>query len=149
MAKTLIDCIQSVCTQADQTNKVLKASQTDANNLALALRQSEAALKCVVNGAVGQSCNLPEAGQLITLAEAISRLNACQINSIGGQNFTATAAQKSFTLAAAPANPYALEVALNGAICSDPSDYSIAGSALTFVSPLTVGDNVSVRVFTP
>lgn len=149
MATTLIDCIKSVCSQADQTNKVLKASQTDANDLALALRQSGAALKCVVNGPAGQSCNLPEAGRLITLAEAIARLNACQITSIAGQNFTATAGQMAFTLAAAPANSYALEVALNGAICADPSDYSVAGRTLTFVSPLTVGDTVSVRVFTP
>lgn len=147
MGISLLECIEAVCNQADDTNTVLQQTQSGANALALDLENSGASLKCVVNGPAGQVCDLPLGGSLPTLAEAIARLNACQIAGVQGQSFTATAGQTVFTLATAPINPYALEVSLDGAICTDSLDYTLAGAVITFAEPLLAGDTVDTRSF--
>lgn len=149
MATALTDCIQSVCEKSTEVNAALGDIQSRANSLAVDIQNSGSALQCVVNGGIGTTCNLPQGGTLPSLAEAINNLNACQINTVAGQNFTATAGQTLFVLTSTPPNVYAVEAAVNGAIAIPNVDYTLAGSNLTFVVGLTLGDQLATRSFIP
>jgi hypothetical protein len=130
---------------AANVNLVLRRQGERAKGVNDALVLSSPALRCVVNGPVGGSCALPEGGTLPTLAEALYRLNATSIGSIAAESFTASAAQTECTLAAAPAGAAYLEVALNGAHCANPTDYTLSGVTITFTAALVAGDLVDTR----
>ena len=82
------------------------------------------------------------------LTAALSRLNALNIAGIASDNFIATAGQTAFTLGVAPSTSAVLVVMVNGALCHDPRDYTVAGTTLTFNLPLKAGDEVDTRRFT-
>ena len=145
---TLLDCIKAVCQQSAALVEELEAAQAGSDSVTDLLIESGAVLKCVINGAIDTVCDLPEGGQLPTLAEKLDNLNACTIATISGDSFVATTGQTVFTLGAAPINAFALEVSLDGAICRYADDYSVVGTTLTFSAPLVAGDTVECRRFT-
>ena len=141
----ILDCVRSVCAMAGNVNALLARQAVRAKAVGDALVANGPALKCVINGPVGGSCTLPEGGTLPTLAEALNRLNAASIGSIAAESFTASAAQTECTLAGAPAGAAYLEVALNGAHCANPTDYTLSGSTITFAAALAAGDLIDTR----
>ena len=143
----ITDCIKQVCDQADQTNNQISATSEELARFLRDVANGAGAFKCVINGPVGQVCISAGGRVHLTLAEALARLNAQSIASISRDSYVATAGQTAFTLAAAPASAAALEVELNGAICSTPTDYNAVGATLTFTAPLLAGDQVETRRF--
>jgi len=144
----VIDCVKQVCDTAADLNKKLSVAKKDADALIQEFPIYMQHLRCVVTGPVGKLCVLPGGPAHTTLAEALARLNALSIGGITTQSFIATAGQTDFTLTAAPVNPAAVEVVLNGSEVNDPRDYFVTGTTLRFVNPLPAGDEVDVREFT-
>lgn len=149
MTVALLDCIGSVCEESVTTRKVLSNIQLGADALSQDMIDSGDAIKCVVNGPEGGSCNLPEGGTLPTLAEALAQLNACQIANVSGENFIAIEGQTVFTLASAPINAFAVEVSMNGSICEPTTDFTTVGTTLTFTDPIPAGYAITTRTFAP
>ena len=142
----LEDCIKQICDETSRTSDVLNYVEKQANDILLQIGRDASGMKCVIEGPPRQTCVVGKVSH-VTLAEALSRLNALSIGSISGQSFTATAGQTAFTLAAAVPNPAALEVEVNGALCQTPRDWNVAGTTLTFTTPLIAGDQVDARLF--
>jgi len=140
---------QNVTTWMNQAHSDLDAAKKQVQALLVMMAQEGRVLDCVINGPAGKTCTTARNVSHLTLAEALSRVNACTITAITEQDFVATAGQTAVVLGSTPASASALEVYVNGAACEDPSDYTLVGNTVTFVDPLTVGDTVSVRVFTP
>jgi hypothetical protein len=164
---SLISCIEEVCAASSNVvSELLNAKQKIANWLAQSHAKLEDAqrrvqemlvemskegdvINCVINGPAGKTCLTAQGVSHLTIAESLTRLNACSISSITEQDFIATAGQRTITVGSPPATPAAMEVFINGAACEDPSDYTLVGSTVTFVAPLTAGDTGSIRVFAP
>lgn len=101
-----------------------------------------------ISNDAGQSCQLfLQAGVVYTFTWFDA--NGNQINqatyvsgrpAISPQNFTATGGQTAFTGVTTNASL----VFLNGAWQNPATDYSIAGTTLTLVTPASVGDNLAV-----
>lgn len=161
----LADCIDQVCDSAKATNtdiaglnsrlvdyeqQARAAQEAAAKQLQAYLDQSAATarlIQCVVTGAAGQLCSSGSV-QHITLAEALARLNALSIAGMQQGTVTAAGADTTTAISAAPANPAALNVWLNGAEMTDPTDYAVAGTTITWAYPLSPGDVVDWTVFT-
>lgn len=157
MADSILECSQAVCAASSQLRDAIGdanqelvdlVDQLEAYSAKLVqdIQNSGGALKCVVNGPDDSYCDLPLAGTLPTLAEAISNVNAVSVTDVDGEAFTATEGQTTFSLTLPPALPPLLEVSLNGAV--DSLDYTVVGSSLTFADPLAEGDSVTTRRFT-
>ena len=137
---------QNVTTWMNQAHSDLDAAKKQVQALLVMMAQEGRVLDCVINGPAGKTCTTYSFAP-ITVPQ--TRVNACSITGITEQDFVATAGQTAVVLSSTPASASALEVYVNGAACEDPSDYTLVGNTVTFVDPLTVGDTVSVRVFTP
>jgi len=109
---------------------------------------SGSALQCVINGPVGAHCNLPLGGRLPTLAHALSLLNATSIGLTTVAVATASGGEVEVTLPVSVSNDHYLEVNLDGALLTNPTDYSVSGTTLAFSYPLSAGDKVCSRIFT-
>jgi hypothetical protein len=144
---SLSDCIESTCAEAEKTISALGQIRVDGQSILNELGASASTLDCVINGPAGGYCNTGKTVHL-TLAEALSRLNELSIGAVTAQVFTASAGQTIFTMASSVPNPAALEVELNGAMCANPRDWTIAGTTLTFTYPLVAGDEINTRRFT-
>ena len=151
---SILNCIKTACAIATATINAgrqaiaqIQLVEDDAKALEADLEDSATALDCVVNGAAGNTCTLPQGDVLPTLATAIAALNATSISAITSQEFTATASQTAFTLSGAPAGAAYLEVAVNGALQSAPTDFGVSGTTLTFVTGLEADDHVDTRRF--
>lgn len=60
---------------------------------------------------------------------------------------TATAGQTVFALTKAPSALMLVQVFVNGLRCTPTVDYTIAGTVLTFLSGLTLADEILVEYF--
>ena len=66
-------------------------------------------------------------------------------SAITSQNFSGTGSQTVFTMNTSPADSASLLVVING-VTQDPSNYTVAGTTLTFsTAPATGTNNISVR----
>lgn len=157
----MIDCIKQVCDSAQTTVKLIEQTNKNLGNYDNAAEKNQQAaaaytqtylgqaatvvqtMDCVAHGPAGQTCD----GH-ITLAEALARLNALAIAGMASDHLVATAGQTAVTLGAAVTNQAQLEVNINGAIQHNPRDYSVAGAVVTFVYPLTAGDEIETTRFT-
>jgi len=151
---SLETCIAQVCTDAATVSSAvsdvlntLSQLEDAAEALDVVAGSSGSALQCVINGPVGGTCDLPLGGSLPTLAEALAQLNLTSIGAISVEAFTATGGDTGVTLSTPVSNALYLEVALDGVLLSNPSDYTVAGTAVTFTEPLEAGDTVSTRIF--
>jgi hypothetical protein len=162
----LVDCINDTCAKAEQTREVLDSAEQQVagwlqqsyldleqarvvtQRLLELMAQEGQVLECVINGPEGQICTTENGVAHPTIAEALARLNALSIAGITLDHGTATAGQTAWTIVAAPTNPAALEVWVNGAVLGNPLDYTVAGATVTFAVPLTAGDELEARIFT-
>lgn len=144
---SLADCIEEVCTEAEKTKRALAQIKIDGQSILNEVGEDNNVFECVINGPAGTFCQTSSGVVHLTLAEALTRLNALSINSIVAQSFTATSGQTDFTLGTSIPNPAALEVELNGVMCSSPRDWNVSGNILSFVYPLTAGDKLDLRKF--
>lgn len=145
---SLYDCIKAVCTTSASLQDDLNDHIDYVDELQDIMAENGQAVKCVVNGSAGEYCTMPEGSVLPTLAKRLDELNACTVSGITMQSFLATAGQTVFTLNAAPANDYMIEVSLDGAICRSPADFIVSGTTLTLTHPALVNDNLDTRIFT-
>ena len=58
--------------------------------------------------------------------------------------FTSTASQSTFTLSKTPASGNAILVVINGSVQTETTHYSVSGTTLTLVTPLSAGVTVTV-----
>jgi len=151
---SLKSCTAEVCSAAALVSRAateaieaLDRLEATAECLDAIAASSGQALQCVINGPVGGACDLPLGGSLPTLAEALARLNLTSIGAIAVESFTAIGGDTGVTLSTEVSNALYLEVALDGVLLSNPSDYTVSGTAITFPMPLEAGDTVSARIF--
>lgn len=140
---SLLDCIKSVCDDAADARLQLEGVRDVGNQAITDLLSVAPTVDCLLNGPVGKIC----ANGLPTFAEAWARLNQLSVASIAEDSFTASAGQTAFTLGGSVVTPAALEVELNGAEQHNPEDWTVSGTTLTFVYPLSAGDQVETRRF--
>jgi len=144
-----VECIEEVCESAkslreriiEYNNKIAQLL----NDLAYFLQH----IRCVITGPAGKICATKGIDAAHpTLNEMLGRLNACSLDDIEPETFTASAGQDTITLATSIANANLIEVVLNGSIQNEGLDYSLAGGQVVFKYPLLAGDQVDTRVFT-
>ena len=69
---------------------------------------------------------------------------ATNLKSFTVDKFTSTASQSTFTLSKTPASGNAILVVINGSVQTETTHYSVSGTTLTLVTPLSAGVTVTV-----
>ena len=133
-------CINDVCTASANAEAAITNLTTD-------LVAAGTSLDCILNGAVGTFCTLPDLTVVPSVQEKLAGVSSETITDVETELFTATGGETSVTVTTAPGTDERIEVSINGVVQIYTVDFTVAGTAINLTHALEADDNVQTMNF--